>query len=161
MARALHSLPVFLCVAALLLPVGRGPEELNSEDLQFFENRIRPLLAEHGCKFHATTSKRIKGVESGVVIVPGNPQESLLFKMSERGLLASTLLVLSGEFGRTPFAQGRDGRDHNPQGFSLWMAGGGIRGGTVYGAKDKYGYSVVENKLTVHEMHANCSIASG
>ena len=75
--------------------------------------------------------------------------------LKSRGLLESTLLVFSGEFGRTPFAQGRDGRDHNPQGFSLWMAGGGIKGGTIYGATDEYGYRVVQNKLTVHDVHAN------
>jgi len=83
------------------------------------------------------------------------PIGALIKDLKGRGLLDSTLLVFSGEFGRTPFAQGRDGRDHNPQGFSLWMAGGGIRGGTIYGATDEYGYRVVENKLTVHDLHAN------
>ena len=65
------------------------------------------------------------------------------------------MIVFAGEFGRTPFAQGRDGRDHNPQGFSIWMAGGGIKGGTIYGATDEYGYRAIENKMTVHDMHAN------
>ncbi len=82
------------------------------------------------------------------------PIAALIKDLKERGLLDSTLLVFSGEFGRTPFAQG-DGRDHNPQGFSIWMAGGGAQGGTIYGATDEYGYRVVENKLTVHDMHAN------
>lgn len=83
------------------------------------------------------------------------PIAGLIKDLKSRGLLDSTLIVFSGEFGRTPFAQGQDGRDHNPQGFSLWMAGGGIRGGTVYGATDEYGYRVVENKMTVHDLHAN------
>jgi uncharacterized protein (DUF1501 family) len=83
------------------------------------------------------------------------PIAGLIKDLKSRGLLDSTLLVFSGEFGRTPFSQGRDGRDHNPQGFSLWMAGGGIRGGTVYGATDEFGYRAVENKLTVHDLHAN------
>jgi uncharacterized protein (DUF1501 family) len=83
------------------------------------------------------------------------PIGALIKDLKSRGLLESTLLVFSGEFGRTPFAQGRDGRDHNPQGFSLWMAGGGIRGGTIFGATDEYGYRVVQNKLTVHDLHAN------
>jgi uncharacterized protein (DUF1501 family) len=83
------------------------------------------------------------------------PIGALIKDLKSRGLLESTLLVFSGEFGRTPFAQGRDGRDHNPQGFSLWMAGGGIKGGTIYGATDEYGYRVVQNKLTVHDVHAN------
>ena len=83
------------------------------------------------------------------------PIAALIHDLRQRGLLDSTLLVFSGEFGRTPFAQGRNGRDHNPQGFSLWMAGGGSRGGTIYGATDEYGYRVVENKLTFHDIHAN------
>lgn len=83
------------------------------------------------------------------------PIGALIKDLKSRGLLESTLLVFSGEFGRTPFAQGTNGRDHNPQGFSMWMAGGGIKGGTIYGATDPYGYRVIENKLTVHNMHAN------
>lgn len=82
------------------------------------------------------------------------PIAALIKDLKQRGLLDSTLLVFSGEFGRTPFAQG-NGRDHNPQGFSIWMAGGGAQGGNIYGATDDYGYRVVENKLTVHDMHAN------
>jgi uncharacterized protein (DUF1501 family) len=68
--------------------------------------------------------------------------------------LDETLVVFTGEFGRTPFAQGSDGRDHNPFGFSLWMAGGGVKGGTIYGATDDYGYKVVENKAEIHDLHA-------
>ncbi len=83
------------------------------------------------------------------------PIGALIGDLKGRGLLESTLLVFTGEFGRTPFAHGRDGRDHNPQGFSLWMAGGGIKGGTIYGATDEYGYRVVQNKLTVHDLPAN------
>ncbi|MDB4388045.1 DUF1501 domain-containing protein, partial [Akkermansiaceae bacterium] len=79
----------------------------------------------------------------------------LIKDLKQRGLLESTLLVFAGEFGRTPFAQGSDGRDHNPQGFSVWMAGGGTKGGMTYGATDEYGYRVTENKLTVHDLHAN------
>ncbi len=82
------------------------------------------------------------------------PIAALIQDLEQRGLLDSTLLIFSGEFGRTPFAQG-SGRDHNPQGFSLWMAGGGVQGGTIYGATDEYGYRVVENKMTVHDLHAN------
>ncbi len=83
------------------------------------------------------------------------PIAALIKDLKARGLFDSTLLVFTGEFGRTPFSQGKNGRDHNPQGFSLWMAGGGIRGGTIYGATDEYGYRVVQNKLTVHDLHAN------
>jgi len=82
------------------------------------------------------------------------PIAALIQDLKQRGMLDSTLLVFSGEFGRTPFAQG-NGRDHNPQGFSMWMAGGGVQRGTTYGATDEYGYRVIENKMTVHDMHAN------
>ncbi len=83
------------------------------------------------------------------------PIAGLIKDLKSRGLFDDTLLVFSGEFGRTPFAQGTNGRDHNPQGFSMWMAGGGIKGGMTYGATDEYGYRVIENKLTVHDLHAN------
>lgn len=79
---------------------------------------------------------------------------ALLTDLKQRGLFEDTLVVWSGEFGRTPFAQGSNGRDHNPFGFSLWMAGGGIKGGTIHGATDEYGYKAVENKLQIHDLHA-------
>jgi hypothetical protein len=82
------------------------------------------------------------------------PISGLLTDLKSRGLLESTLVVWAGEFGRTPFAQGSDGRDHNPFGFSIWLAGGGIRGGTIYGATDEYGYKVVDGKVTIHDLHA-------
>lgn len=99
-------------------------------------------------------SRLVDGHQKNAMAVD-QPIAALIKDLKSRGLLDSTLLVFSGEFGRTPFAQGTNGRDHNPQGFSMWMAGGGIKGGTIYGATDEYGYRVVENKLTVHDMHAN------
>jgi hypothetical protein len=82
------------------------------------------------------------------------PIAGLLRDLKSRGMLEETLVVWAGEFGRTPFAQGTDGRDHNPYGYSVWLAGGGVRGGTVYGATDEYGYKVVENKAEIHDLHA-------
>jgi len=82
------------------------------------------------------------------------PVAALLRDLKARGLLDETLVLWGGEFGRTPMAQGSDGRDHNPFGFTMWMAGGGIRGGTVYGATDEYGYYAIENKVEVHDLHA-------
>jgi hypothetical protein len=82
------------------------------------------------------------------------PIAALITDLKQRGLLDTTLLVWSGEFGRTPFAQGSNGRDHNPFGFSIWLAGGGVRGGTVYGATDEFGYKVIENRLEIHDLHA-------
>jgi len=78
----------------------------------------------------------------------------LLKDLKSRGLLESTLVVWGGEFGRTPFAQGKDGRDHNPFGFTMWLAGGGVKGGVTYGTTDEYGYKVVENKVSIHDLHA-------
>ena len=82
------------------------------------------------------------------------PIAALLKDLKERGLLDSTLVVWAGEFGRTPFAQGKNGRDHNPQGFSIWMAGGGVKGGTIYGGTDEFGYRAVENRCEIHDLHA-------
>jgi hypothetical protein len=82
------------------------------------------------------------------------PIAGLLTDLKARGLLDSTLVFWGGEFGRTPMAQGSDGRDHNPYGFTVWMAGGGIKGGSIHGATDDYGYHAVENKVEIHDLHA-------
>ena len=82
------------------------------------------------------------------------PITALIKDLRRTGLLDSTLLVWSGEFGRTPFAQGGDGRDHNPDGFTLWMAGGGVQGGVSVGATDDWGYRAVENPIEIHDLHA-------
>ena len=82
------------------------------------------------------------------------PIAGLLRDLKGRGLLDETLVIWAGEFGRTPMAQGADGRDHNPYGFSIWLAGGGVKGGTIYGATDDYGYHAVENKVEIHDLHA-------
>ena len=82
------------------------------------------------------------------------PIGGLIEDLQQRGLLESTLIIFSGEFGRTPFAQGGNGRDHSPFGFSLFFCGGGTKGGTIYGATDEYGYRAIENKCDLHDMHA-------
>jgi hypothetical protein len=82
------------------------------------------------------------------------PIAALLEDLKARGLLDSTIVLWAGEFGRTPFAQGDNGRDHNPFGFSVWLAGGGFRGGTVYGATDDYGYKVVSQRVEMYDLHA-------
>ena len=82
------------------------------------------------------------------------PIAGLLQDLKVRGLLDETLVIWAGEFGRTPFSQGSDGRDHNPYGFSIWMAGGGIKGGTVYGSTDEFGYHVTENKCDFYDLWA-------
>lgn len=82
------------------------------------------------------------------------PIAGLLTDLAERGLLNDTLVLWGGEFGRTPYAQTEDGRDHNHTGFTTWMAGGGVRGGLRYGATDEFGYEAVENPVPIHDWHA-------
>jgi uncharacterized protein (DUF1501 family) len=79
---------------------------------------------------------------------------ALIRDLKQRGMLQDTLIVWAGEFGRTPMSQGGDGRDHHNKGFTVWLAGGGIRGGLNYGATDELGYAAVENVVTVHDLHA-------
>ena len=81
------------------------------------------------------------------------PIAGLLADLKARGLLQDTLVVWGGEFGRTPFAQ-HDGRDHNPYGYTMWMAGGGVKPGSIYGATDEFGYHAVEDRMHIHDLHA-------
>ena len=97
----------------------------------------------------------LRGGHAKNALAVDQPIKALIQDLKKRKLLDSTLIVFASEFGRTPFAQGRNGRDHNPQGFSIWMAGGGIKGGVTYGATDEYGYRVIDKKMTVHDMHSN------
>jgi hypothetical protein len=82
------------------------------------------------------------------------PIAGLLSDLKQRGLLEDTLVLWGGEFGRTPTAEGTNGRDHNPEGFTMWMAGGGAKGGFRYGATDEFGYYAVEDRMHVHDLHA-------
>ncbi len=82
------------------------------------------------------------------------PIAALLRDLKTRGLWDQTLVVWTGEFGRTPFAQGADGRDHNQFGFTLWLAGGGVKGGISYGATDEFGYKAIEGVREIHDLHA-------
>ncbi len=98
-------------------------------------------------------SRLKKGHEDNARAVD-QPIAALLKDLKQRGLLDQTLLLWAGEFGRTPFAQGSDGRDHNPYGFTVWMAGGGVKGGFAYGETDEWGYKAVSGKLEMHDLHA-------
>jgi hypothetical protein len=97
-----------------------------------------PAARGRGC--HATDAKTIRG--------------GLLVDLKRRHLLDDTLVIWGGEFGRTPHSQGADGRDHNNKGFSIWMAGGGVKGGHVHGATDDYGYEAVDRRMHIHDWHA-------
>jgi len=84
------------------------------------------------------------------------PIGGLIRDLKQRGLLDETLIIWGGEFGRMPTNQGTAGRDHNPRGFSMFLAGGGTRGGTAYGATDEFGYAAVENRVSIPDLHATC-----
>jgi hypothetical protein len=126
---------------------------------------IARRMAERGVRFIELTCPGVghdrwdqhgnlkKGHEDNCRAVD-QPIGALLTDLKARGLLDETLVVFAGEFGRTPMAQGSDGRDHNPFGFSIWMAGGGVKGGMTYGATDDYGYFAIENKCDIHDLHA-------
>lgn len=128
---------------------------------------IARRLIERGVRFIELTCPRTAGNDrwdahgglrknhSENAMATDQPIAGLLHDLKTTGLLDETLVVWAGEFGRTPFAQGRDGRDHNPYGFTVWLAGGGIRGGMTYGATDEFGYKVVERKVEIHDLHAS------
>ena len=82
------------------------------------------------------------------------PVAGLLKDLKRRGLLESTLVIWGGEFGRMPMSESRKGRDHNPHGFCYWMAGGGIKGGTIHGATDAVGLRAAVDRVHVHDLHA-------
>lgn len=127
---------------------------------------IARRLVERGVRFIELTIPMVDGYQRwdahGGLVKNHNenaravdqPIAGLLIDLKQRGLLEKTLVVWAGEFGRTPFAQGNDGRDHNEFGFSVWLAGGGIRPGITYGSTDDFGYKAVQNKLEMHDLHA-------
>ena len=126
---------------------------------------IARRLIERGARFIELTCPSVghdrwdqhaglkKGHEDNCRVVD-QPIAGLLKDLKTRGLLESTLVVWGGEFGRTPFAQGGDGRDHNQYGFTMWLAGGGIKGGTVHGETDEWGYKTVKDRVEIHDLHA-------
>jgi hypothetical protein len=86
---------------------------------------------------------------------------ALIRDLKRRGLLDETIVVWGGEFGRTPVSESGTGRDHNPYGFTMWVAGGGFKGGLAYGATDEFGFKAVENRVSVHDLHATMLHAMG
>jgi hypothetical protein len=100
--------------------------------------------------------KDIQGNHAGFAAETDQPVAALLADLAQRGLLDSTLVIWGGEFGRLPIAQkgGKPGRDHNPHAFTTWLAGGGVKGGVSYGATDEVGFKAVENRVSVHDLHA-------
>lgn len=140
--------------------------------VEFFEAKVRPVFdkncsachnpkAQRGVRFiqcsHSykwdqhTELFRLHTRNAREVDVP---IAGLLKDLKARGMMNDTLVLWGAEFGRTPVAQEGDGRDHNPYGYSMWMAGGGVKGGITYGATDEFGYYAVEDRMHLHDLHA-------
>ncbi len=120
---------------------------------RFAEAGVRFIQVSHSYKWDQ--HENLKGGHSQNAKEVDRPIAGLLQDLDARGLLADTLVVWAGEFGRTPTAQGKDGRDHNPHGFTIWMAGGGTKPGFSYGATDDYGFYATVDKVHVHDWHAS------
>jgi hypothetical protein len=125
------------CLAARRL-VERG-----TRMVQIFTGNGQPWDDHGDIKLHADKARQTD-----------QPIAALIKDLKQRGLLDETLILWGGEFGRTPTSEGAKGRDHNNHGFSVWLAGGGVRGGMVYGQSDDVGFAAVENKMHVHDLHA-------
>jgi hypothetical protein len=119
---------------------------------RFSERGVRFVQVSHSYKWDQHGDLRNGHTRNAAEV--DKPIAGLLQDLKARGLLKDTLVLWGGEFGRTPTAQGDDGRDHNPHGFTVWMAGGGVKPGTIYGATDDYGYYAVEDKMHMHDLHA-------
>ena len=129
-------------------------------------------LVERGVRFVQIFAGRGVGGDGSVADVPWDghdnietnhrscclatdqPAAALIADLKAKGLLDSTLVIWSGEFGRTSDSQGSKGRDHNPHAFTMWMAGGGIKGGVHYGKSDDFGYKAVDDRVSVHDLQA-------
>jgi len=112
--------------------------------VSYADNTANPRWDQHSnIKLHEVHARAVD-----------RPIAGLIADLKSRGLLEDTLVWWSGEFGRTPFAQGSDGRDHNINGFSCWLAGGGVKPGLSYGETDEFGYYAVANKVHMHDLHA-------
>jgi len=122
---------------------------------RFAERGVRFVQVTHSDPFVQWDqhSDLKKGHEKNALEVD-KPIAGLLADLKSRGLLEDTLVMWGGEFGRTPTAEGNSGRDHNPEGFTMWLAGGGVKGGFKHGATDDYGYFAVDNKVHIHDLHA-------
>ena len=150
-----------------LMEINKEPQDIldlyggNPGDGSFASNcLLARRLAERGVRFIQLYHKdwdHHGGVKEGVTLKALEVDRAcmaLITDLKRRDMLKDTLIVWAGEFGRTPMSQGGDGRDHHNAGFSIWLCGGGIKPGLVYGATDELGYAAVENPVDVHDLHA-------
>lgn len=119
---------------------------------RFVEQGVRFVQCTHSYKWDQHSNLKVDHARNALEV--DQPIAALLADLKERGLLEDTLVLWGGEFGRTPVAQGDDGRDHNPQGYTMWLAGAGIKPGIRYGKTDDYGYYAIEDKVHLHDLHA-------
>lgn len=137
---------------------GIGPEATDNFGRQclmarrFLERGVRFVQVSHSYKWDQHGNLKKDHTRNALEV--DGPIAGLLTDLKARGLLEDTLVWWGGEFGRTPTAQGGDGRDHNPHGFSMWFAGAGVKGGHVHGATDDYGWYAVQDKVHMHDVHA-------
>jgi uncharacterized protein (DUF1501 family) len=137
---------------------GTGADDFGRQCLlarRFVEAGVRCIeLSKNDWDQHTDLKSKLKTNSRAV----DQPIAALLADLRRRGLLDDTLIVWGGEFGRTPGTTNNrsksDGRDHNAQGFTTWMAGGGVRGGQAYGSTDEHGFAAVDNKVHIHDLHA-------
>ena len=121
---------------------------------RFVERGVRFVQCYHGAGSKWDAHSKIESNHSTMCKQMDQPVSALLTDLKRRGMLDETLVVWGGEFGRTPMSEKGDGRDHNPTGFSMWMAGGGVRAGQPYGSTDEVGLHAVEDRLHVHDVHS-------
>ena len=150
MSMRLRSLLVLGALAAVPAVQAADP---TPEQLAFFEGKIRPILSEKCYRCHSVEQNlRKKATEID------QPAAALIMDLKKRGLLDDTLIIWGGEFGRTVTrdrgGNANPGRDHNGRGFCTWLAGGGVKGGTTYGATDEFGARAAENRVHIHDLHA-------
>ena len=119
---------------------------------RFAEAGVRFIQCTHSYKWDQHNN--LKKLHAKNALEVDKPISGLIRDLASRGLLEDTLVLWAGEFGRTPTAQDGNGRDHNPHGFTVWMAGGGVKPGCSYGATDDYGFYATENRVHVHDLHA-------
>ena len=138
-----------------LYGIGQGKDQFARQCL------LARRLAEAGVRFIEIASpvqwdhhNRLREQLATCCGATDQPIAALLSDLKARGMLKDTLVVWAGEFGRTPYAQSGDSRDHNNKGYTIWMAGGGVKGGLRYGSTDEIGYRAVENRLHIHDWHA-------
>jgi hypothetical protein len=118
------------------------------------ERGVRFVQLYHGSGSRWDAHSGIEKNHEGLCRSSDKPVAGLLTDLKQRGLLDSTLVIWGGEFGRTPMSEKGDGRDHNPYGFTMWMSGGGVRGGQTIGSTDEIGLRAIEDRLHVHDLHA-------